>query len=173
VPSRLIYRSKRSQTNRNHISFRTFPISNTAKVLEISSRDILDPLPIGLLSLLKHYLPNENPHSRFHAIYQSTWYYFFPHTFTMSDAVDCGSGGGDDSSFGLRIASVFIILVGSMAGALFPVLAKRSSWLHVPKLVFEFVLKFFIILVFYIHVVTASPNTLVQESLYDRRPFRV
>ena len=70
----------------------------------------------------------------------------------MSDAVDCGSGGGDDSSFGLRIASVFIILVGSMAGALFPVLAKRSKWLHVPKLVFEFVLVF-IIMVFYIHLV--------------------
>ena len=69
----------------------------------------------------------------------------------MSDAVDCGSGGGDDSSFGLRIASVFIILAGSMAGALFPVLAKRSSWLHVPKLVFEFVLQVFIIMVFYIH----------------------
>ena len=58
----------------------------------------------------------------------------------MSDALDCGSGGGDDSSFGLRIASVFIILVGSMTGALFPVLAKRSSWLHVPKPIFEFVL---------------------------------
>ena len=68
----------------------------------------------------------------------------------MSDAVDCGSGGGDDSSFGLRIASVFIILVGSMTGALFPVLAKRSSWLHVPKPMFEFVLwSFFIIVVFY------------------------
>ena len=63
--------------------------------------------------------------------------------FVMSAAVECGSGGGDDSSFGLRIASVFIILVGSTSGALFPVLAKRSSWLHVPKPVFEFVFKSF------------------------------
>ena len=59
--------------------------------------------------------------------------------FVMSSAVECGSGGGDDSSFGLRIASVFIILVGSTSGALFPVLAKRSSWLNVPKPIFEFV----------------------------------
>jgi hypothetical protein len=88
----------------------------------------------------------------------------------MSDALDCGSGGGDDSSFGLRIASVFIILVGSTTGALFPVLAKRSSWLHVPKPIFEFVLRsfFIIIMVFYNH--TALPNTSVQESLYGHRP---
>ena len=113
---------------------------------------------------------NENPHSR--PIYKPTECYRFPHTRAMSDAVDCGSGGGDDSSFGLRIASVFIILVGSMTGALFPVLAKRSSWLHVPKPMFEFVLwSFFIIVVFYDH--TALPNTLVRESLYGRRLFRV
>ncbi|KAG6813873.1 hypothetical protein H0H92_006280 [Tricholoma furcatifolium] len=39
---------------------------------------------------------------------------------------------------GLRIASVFIILFGSTCGALFPVLAKRSTWLHVPKGVFKY-----------------------------------
>lgn len=39
----------------------------------------------------------------------------------------------------LRIAAIFVILVGSTAGALFPVLARRSSWLHVPKGVFEYV----------------------------------
>ena len=55
----------------------------------------------------------------------------------MSD-LNCGSGGGADTFHGLRIASVFIILVGSTCGALFPVLAKRSSWLHVPKPIFEY-----------------------------------
>ena len=90
----------------------------------------------------------------------------------MSDAVSCGSGGGDDSSLGLRIGSVFIILVGSMTGALFPVLAKRSSWLHVPKPIFEFVLgSFLIFMVIYDHI--ASQNSLVRESLYGRRLFRV
>lgn len=55
------------------------------------------------------------------------------------DAPNCGSGGGSDDHFHLRIAAVFIILVGYMTGALFPVLARRSSWLHVPKAVFEYV----------------------------------
>ncbi|KAK0189100.1 Zinc/iron permease [Armillaria mellea] len=53
------------------------------------------------------------------------------------DSLNCGSGGGADTFFGLRVASIFIILVGSTFGALFPVLAKNSSWLHVPKSVFE------------------------------------
>jgi len=55
----------------------------------------------------------------------------------MSDALNCGSGGGAETYTGLRIASVFIILVGSMGGALFPVMAKKTSWLHVPNAVFE------------------------------------
>ena len=55
----------------------------------------------------------------------------------MSSDLNCGSGGGADNLLGLRVASVFIILVTSTFGALFPVLAKRSSWLHVPKPVFE------------------------------------
>jgi solute carrier family 39 (zinc transporter), member 1/2/3 len=54
--------------------------------------------------------------------------------------VNCGSGGGSTGSMGLRIASVFIILVGSMFGALFPVLARRTRWLAplIPKGVFDF-----------------------------------
>lgn len=56
------------------------------------------------------------------------------------DSADCGSGGGDTGSTGLRIASVFIIMTGSMFGALFPVLARRTRWLSpmVPKGVFDF-----------------------------------
>ena len=52
--------------------------------------------------------------------------------------VDCSPGGGDTGSTGLRIASVFIILVGSMFGALFPVLSRRMKWLQVPKGLFDF-----------------------------------
>ena len=55
------------------------------------------------------------------------------------EEVNCGEGGGDDAFLGLRIASVFIILVGSTFGALFPVLAKRAKWLTIPKSVFEYV----------------------------------
>lgn len=68
------------------------------------------------------------------------------HLDEIAEELNCGSGGGDDSFFGLRVAAIFIILVGSTAGALFPVLAKRSSWLHVPKGVFEcvaFLIKIF------------------------------
>jgi zinc transporter 1/2/3 len=54
----------------------------------------------------------------------------------MSD-LNCGSGGGATTYAQLRIASIFIVLVGSMGGSLFPVLAKRTSWLHVPKAAFE------------------------------------
>ena len=57
-----------------------------------------------------------------------------------AEPINCGSGGGDDSHLNLRIASIFVILIGSSSGALFPILAKRSSWLHVPKSVFECVL---------------------------------
>jgi zinc transporter 1/2/3 len=56
------------------------------------------------------------------------------------EELNCGQGGGDDSLLGLRIASIFIILCGSMLGALFPVAAKRSSWLHVSKSIFECVI---------------------------------
>ena len=122
----------------------------------------------SFVSLLKHLLSNENPHSHFHPVYQPPECCLFPsHTLAMSDAVNCGSGGGDDSSFGLRIASVFIILVGSMAGALFPVLAKRSSWLHVPKPIFELVLKSFILpWHFFIHVVNS--HTQHRQILWFR-----
>lgn len=53
-------------------------------------------------------------------------------------ASTCDLGNNDTDTFlGLRVASIFVILVCSTAGALFPVLAARSSWLHVPKGVFE------------------------------------
>lgn len=55
----------------------------------------------------------------------------------MSSDMNCGSGGGATTYPQLRIASVFIVLIGSMSGALFPVLAKRTSLFHVPKGVFE------------------------------------
>ena len=54
-------------------------------------------------------------------------------------AANCGSGGGDDSELSLRIASIFVILVGSSFGALFPVLSRRTKWLgsRVPKSAFD------------------------------------
>jgi solute carrier family 39 (zinc transporter), member 1/2/3 len=51
----------------------------------------------------------------------------------------CTTPPGSDSYLGLRIGAVFIIWAGSTTGALFPVLARRSSWLNVPKSAFEYV----------------------------------
>lgn len=59
------------------------------------------------------------------------------HGHSFEEEVHCGVGGGADTLLGLRVAAIFVILVGSSCGALFPVLARRSSWLHVPKSVFE------------------------------------
>ena len=54
-------------------------------------------------------------------------------------AINCGPGGGSDNHFHLRIAAIFIILICSTFGAVFPIIARRSSWLHVPKPAFEYV----------------------------------
>ncbi|XP_006461791.1 hypothetical protein AGABI2DRAFT_193175 [Agaricus bisporus var. bisporus H97] len=54
------------------------------------------------------------------------------------DEVDCSEGGGDDRFLGLRIGSIFIILACATCGALFPVIAKRSSCLHLPRSAYAF-----------------------------------
>ncbi|KAK0489108.1 Zinc/iron permease [Armillaria novae-zelandiae] len=81
------------------------------------------------------------------------------------DALNCGSGGGADTFFGLRVASIFIISACSTFGALFPVLVKSSSWLYVPKSVFENV--FLIIDLHNLSLIayTASQNILEAVSL--------
>lgn len=60
------------------------------------------------------------------------------------DTLNCGSGGGAETFTGLRIASVFIVLIGSMSGALFPVLTRRTRALRelVPRSAFD-VAKYF------------------------------
>ncbi|KIY66849.1 ZIP-like iron-zinc transporter [Cylindrobasidium torrendii FP15055 ss-10] len=84
------------------------------------------------------------------------------------EELNCGSGGGADNMLGLRIASIFIILVGSTSGALFPVLAKNSSWLHVPKSVFDFA-KYFgsgvIIATAFIHLLVPGIEALESPCL--------
>jgi len=56
----------------------------------------------------------------------------------MAQTPNCGAGGGPDTHFGLRIGSIFIILVGATGGALFPVLVKRSKRINLPGYVFEY-----------------------------------
>ncbi|PPQ91495.1 hypothetical protein CVT25_013752 [Psilocybe cyanescens] len=86
------------------------------------------------------------------------------------EELNCGSGGGSDTFINLRIAAIFIILVGSSLGALFPVLAKRSSWLHVPKSVFDFA-KYFgsgvIIATAFIHLLAPGLGALSSPCLSE------
>lgn len=81
---------------------------------------------------------------------------------------DCSTVDARDQFNHLRIASIFIVLIGSCSGALFPVLAKRSSWLHVPKAVFDFA-KYFgsgvIIATAFIHLLSPALDELGSPCL--------
>lgn len=85
-----------------------------------------------------------------------------------SDGSACNIVGARDQFMHLRVASIFIILIGSSSGALFPVLAKRSSWLHVPKGLFDFA-KYFgsgvIIATAFIHLLSPAISELSSPCL--------
>lgn len=57
--------------------------------------------------------------------------------FPLLIMASCDSTMNNVDLLGLRIASLFIIGVASLLGALFPILTKRSKWLKVPPGVFE------------------------------------
>ncbi|KAJ6586228.1 ZIP-like iron-zinc transporter [Mycena sp. CBHHK59/15] len=82
--------------------------------------------------------------------------------------LECGNLNNPDTYLGLRVASVFIILFCSTGGTLFPVLAKRSTWLHVPKFIFEFA-KYFgsgvIIATAFIHLLSPGLDELSSDCL--------
>ncbi|KAG6861081.1 hypothetical protein C0995_004180 [Termitomyces sp. Mi166 len=81
----------------------------------------------------------------------------------MSDD-DCSFSGGPDNLLGLRIGSVFIILANSTAGALFPVLARRTSWLNVPKAAYEYT-SFIPIATAFIHLLSSGLDELGSQCL--------
>ncbi|KAK7024950.1 ZIP-like iron-zinc transporter [Favolaschia claudopus] len=85
-----------------------------------------------------------------------------------SDSDDCSAVNNPDTYLHLRIASVFIVLVCATAGTLFPVLARRSKWLHVPKSVFDFA-KYFgsgvIIATAFIHLLSPGLEELSSPCL--------
>ncbi|KAL0566458.1 hypothetical protein V5O48_015552 [Marasmius crinis-equi] len=71
---------------------------------------------------------------------------------------------------GLRIASIFVIGVGSTMGALFPVLARRSKHFKVPKALFDFA-KYFgsgvIIATAFIHLLAPALEAFGSECLAE------
>ncbi|KAJ7509065.1 ZIP-like iron-zinc transporter [Mycena galericulata] len=86
----------------------------------------------------------------------------------MSSNSECGNLDNPDTYLGLRVASVFIILFCGTCGTLFPVLAKKSTWLHVPKPVFDFA-KYFgsgvIIATAFIHLLSPGLDELSSPCL--------
>lgn len=68
---------------------------------------------------------------------------------------NCNTGNEFDGRLGLRISAIFVILIGSTLGAVFPVFARRHRGLGVPDWAF-FVAKYFgsgvIIATAFIHV---------------------
>lgn len=95
-----------------------------------------------------------------------------PSATAATAAVDAGCDAVTvtDTHLPLRIAAIFIILVGATGGALFPVLARRSRWLKVPAGVFSFA-KYFgsgvIIATAFIHLLAPGIEALESECLSE------
>lgn len=88
-----------------------------------------------------------------------------------ADAASCdGSPEVVNELMGLRIAAIFVILIGSAAGALFPILARRAKWLRVPKTAFDFA-KYFgsgvIIATVFIHLLSPALGSLASPCLSE------
>jgi zinc transporter 1/2/3 len=75
--------------------------------------------------------------------------------------------------WGLRIASIFVIFVGSALGALLPVFLARTSRMRVPKLCF-FIAKYFgtgvILATAWMHLLSPASDNLRDECLADILP---
>lgn len=80
-----------------------------------------------------------------------------------SVTIDCSTGNDYDGRLGLRISSIFVILVGSFIGAVAPVILARSSRMQVPKTTF-FIAKYFgsgvIIATAFIHLLAPANDAL-------------
>lgn len=84
-------------------------------------------------------------------------------TASSSVTIECGAGNEYDGRLGLRISSIFVIMVGSLIGAVAPILLARSSRMAFPKTAF-FVAKYFgsgvIIATAFIHLLAPANEAL-------------
>ncbi|KAK1758797.1 Zinc/iron permease [Echria macrotheca] len=94
-----------------------------------------------------------------------------------SDA--CELGNDYDGRLGLRISAIFVILVGSLLGAVVPILLARTARLPFPRTVF-FIAKFFgsgvIIATAFIHLLAPAVEALEspclgEDSIYAEYPW--
>jgi zinc transporter 1/2/3 len=86
---------------------------------------------------------------------------------------ECDAGDSDSSYFGLRVASIFIILLGSILGAVVPIWLARTSSLRVPKLCF-FIAKYFgsgvILATAWMHLLSPASQALGDPCLANILP---
>lgn len=84
------------------------------------------------------------------------------------EVITCGGDNEYDGRMGTRISSIFVILVASSFGAMFPVLARRTRHKLVPNWVF-FAAKYFgsgvIITTAFIHLLAPANEALGNECL--------
>jgi zinc transporter 1/2/3 len=86
---------------------------------------------------------------------------------------ECPITPNDQSQFNLRIASIFVILVGSALGAIAPIILARSRTMRVPKLAF-FIAKYFgsgvIISTAWMHLLSPASASLNDPCLGNILP---
>jgi solute carrier family 39 (zinc transporter), member 1/2/3 len=84
--------------------------------------------------------------------------------------VTCDTGNEYDGRLGIRISAIFVILVGSLIGALVPVILARSAKMRVPGAAF-FIAKYFgtgvIIATAFLHLLTPAFEALGSPCLED------
>ena len=80
----------------------------------------------------------------------------------------CNTGNDYDGRMGLRISAIFVILVGSMFGAVFPVLSNNFKGTHIPGWAF-FIAKYFgsgvIVATAFIHLLGPAEEALTNDCL--------
>ncbi|KAL8994112.1 MAG: hypothetical protein Q9188_007161 [Gyalolechia gomerana] len=85
-----------------------------------------------------------------------------------TSAASCDAGNEFDGRIGIRISAIFVILVGSLFGAAFPVYAARHKGVGVPEWTF-FVAKYFgsgiIIATAFIHLLAPAHEALTNPCL--------
>ncbi|KAK2767706.1 hypothetical protein FQN54_003864 [Arachnomyces sp. PD_36] len=83
-------------------------------------------------------------------------------------APSCEAGNEYDGNMGLRVSAIFVILVGSTMGAIFPILANRFRSLGVPGWAF-FIAKYFgsgvIVSTAFIHLLAPAHEALTNPCL--------
>lgn len=86
---------------------------------------------------------------------------------------ECEVSSASTDYLGLRIASIFVILVGSAIGTLLPVFLAKTSRLRVPKLCF-FIAKYFgtgvILATAWMHLLSPASDNLRDECLANILP---